>query len=102
MYDLLEWRFCHIPFSIVFFVNRPIPIFAIYYNKYVVLKCYIVNKLFTGSTDLKTKVLFMELRDSYDRLSEEIVILEREMRDFIIYCNSRIKKIETEQSAYSK
>ena len=59
------------------------------------------NHFFLGTTDLKTKVMFMELKESRDRLDEEIQILEREMQDLLQYCEERIQQGQNEQHLYS-
>ena len=46
--------------------------------------------------------MFMELRAASNRLLEELIILQKEMKALLVYCSERAANGEIEQTQYSK
>ena len=55
-----------------------------------------------GAVDFKSKVMFMELRAASNRLLEELIIIQREMKAFLVHCGERIANSHVEQTQYGR
>ena len=53
------------------------------------------------TVDLKTKILLMDTSAEYERLHEELVILQKEMKSLILFCGKCMEITDQDQLHYS-